>query len=346
MPEKRDPYKSYGEKLLSLFARLLFSGESHSLTELARMLDCSKQTVLRLIDNIRKAYGIDIEETKQGNRSFYRIRKAAASLKNISLTTAELQAMQMCQAFTQHLVGKKLYEEATQAIFKSKVSLTEGQQTSACHFEAFRPGAIDYTPQHQIIHTLIEAMEKQKVCKLTYQAMNDRPKTYHIKPLKLFSHNNTIYLHAQKAKEPGKPYRTPKFDPLLAVHRMKSVELTNIPFRTEKFDFEKTFNRHFGVMKDEVFEVEAAFTGWAAAYVAERQWSPDQEIIKKGKNKIILKFSASSEPELLGWLLSFGKHAKLIKPDWLVKDIKQIIKDMAGQYKEQPSQIELTGTRN
>ena len=38
MAEKYDPYKSYGEKLIGLFARLLFSGESHSLTDLARML--------------------------------------------------------------------------------------------------------------------------------------------------------------------------------------------------------------------------------------------------------------------------------------------------------------------
>ena len=86
MPAKRDPYKSYGEKLIGLFVRLLFSGESHSLTELAKMLECSKQTVLRLIDNIRKSYGIDIEEIKKGNKNFYRIKKAAVSLRNIPLT--------------------------------------------------------------------------------------------------------------------------------------------------------------------------------------------------------------------------------------------------------------------
>ncbi len=62
---KRDPYKSYGKKLLSLFARLLFSDESHSLTELVQMFDCSKQTILRLIDNIRKVYCIDVGETEQ-----------------------------------------------------------------------------------------------------------------------------------------------------------------------------------------------------------------------------------------------------------------------------------------
>ncbi len=333
MPEKFDLYKSYGEKLIGLFVRLLFSGERHSLTELAQMLDCSKQTVLRLIDNIRKSYGINIEETKEGNRSFYRIRKPFASLKNIPLTEAELQSLLMCKSFTQYLIGKKLYEEATHAIFKSKATLADGQHISECHFTAFRPGTIDYTPQHQIIHTLIAAMEKQKVCKLTYQAIEaPSAKTFYIKPLKLFSYHDAIYLHAQKAKEPGKPYRAPKYDPLLAVHRMKAVDMTDVKFQPDKFDFEKTFNQHFGIIKDKAFEVEAAFTGWSAAYVSERIWSPDQKILKKGNDKIILKFTASSEPELISWLLSFGEEATLIKPDCIVKELKSKIAKLADCY--------------
>jgi len=334
MPEKFDLYKSYGEKLIGLFVRLLFSGERHSLTELAQMLDCSKQTVLRLIDNIRKSYGVNIEETKEGNRSYYRIRKPVASLGKIPLTEAELHSLLICKSFTQHLIGKKLYEEATQAIFKSKAALGDGQQIGECHFTAFRPGTIDYTSKHQIIHTLIDAMEKQRVCKITYQAIEaPYPKIFHIKPLKLFSYHDAVYLHAQKAKEPGKPYRVTKYDPLLAVHRMKSIEMTDIKFQPEKFDFEKTFNQHFGLIKENVFEVEVAFTGWSAAYVSERIWSPDQEIIKKGKDKIILKFTASSKPELLGWLLSFGEQATLLKPEWLVKELKGKIDKLADCYK-------------
>src|SRR3972149_868176 len=46
MAKKLNYYRGYGKELISLFARLLFSGESYSLTELSRMLDCSKQTVM------------------------------------------------------------------------------------------------------------------------------------------------------------------------------------------------------------------------------------------------------------------------------------------------------------
>jgi predicted DNA-binding transcriptional regulator YafY len=66
--------------------------------------------------------------------------------------------------------------------------------------------------------------------------------------------------------------------------------------------------------------------------VAERIWSPDQKIIKKGKDKIILKFTASSEPELISWLLSFGEEATLIRPDWIVKELKSKIAKLADCY--------------
>jgi predicted DNA-binding transcriptional regulator YafY len=80
--------------------------------------------------------------------------------------------------------------------------------------------------------------------------------------------------------------------------------------------------------------VEVAFIGWSAAYVSERIWSPDQEIIKKGKNKIILKFTASSEPELISWLLSFGEEAVLMKPIWLVKKLKSKINKLSKHYSD------------
>jgi predicted DNA-binding transcriptional regulator YafY len=52
----------------------------------------------------------------------------------------------------------------------------------------------------------------------------------------------------------------------------------------------------------------------------------------KGKNKIILKFTASSEPELISWILSFGEHATLIKPNRIVKELKSKIVKLADCY--------------
>lgn len=334
MAEKRDIYRSYGEKLISLFARLLFSGESYSLTDLSRMLNCSKQTILRLVGDIQRSYGVNIEEAMEGRRKYYRIKRPGRMPPAVNLTQTELNSLNMCRAFAEHLLGRTLFEDSTRALEKSQALLPQEKALSSHHFASFKPGSIDYTPHQETIRTLIEAMEANRICKVTYRSiMAKRAKTFYIKPLKIFSHHDTIYLHARMARKPGKPYSEPEFDPLLAVHRINNVELTERQFKFPKdYDFEKTFNQNFGIIKEDAFKVEVEFTGYAAKYVAERIWSPDQKVVKKKGGKTKLIFSASSEPELIAWVLSFGDEAKLIKPDWLVEMVKGNIVRIQDSY--------------
>jgi len=109
-------------------------------------------------------------------------------------------------------------------------------------------------------------MENSKVCKITYKSIwNQEAKIFYIKPLKLFSKDDTIYLHAQIAKTPGKVYKASKFDPLLVIHRVENLEITETSFKfPDNFDFEKSFNQTFGVMKDDSFQARVAFSGYAA----------------------------------------------------------------------------------
>lgn len=334
MPEKIDPYRSYGQKLISLFAKLLFSGKSHSLIELSRMLNCSKQTVLRLVDDIRRSYGVDIEEMKEGRRKFYRIKRLSGSKPVINLTETELKALFMCKIFAQHLLGHGFLEEANRALEKSQAFLTDEKQYSFNHFASFYSGSIDYTPHHKTILLIINAMENKKICKITYKAiMSKKAKIFYIKPLKIFSHRDTVYLHARKARTSKKPYDNPDFDPLLAIHRIRKIEITERLFEIPKdYYFEKVFNKNFGVIKEEAFKVELEFSGWAAAYVSERIWSPDQKIVKRRDGKTRLTFSTSSEPELISRVLSFGDEAKVIKPKWLVEGVQKAVNRMQRVY--------------
>lgn len=334
MPQKLDIYRTYGEKLISLFVHLLFSGDSYSLTELAKMLNCSKQTILRLLEDITKAYGVDIEERMDGNRKYVSLKRLRKDLPRTPLSPMELTVLQMCRDFTSHLLGTQLFEEATRALLKSNAQLGKESKASDNHFGAFRSGYVDYTPYYGIICTLVQAMDLKKTCRLTYQAlMGKKAKTYYINPLKIFSHKDTVYLHAQWDPSIDKPHTEHDFDPLLAIHRMKKIELTERDYKLpRKYDFEKIFNKNFGVMKDDPFEVDVEFTGWTAKYIPERIWSADQKITKKGSNKIILKFTTASEVELIAWILSFGEEAKVLKPEWVVEEIKNKLGKLNNIY--------------
>ena len=333
MPEKKDYYSSYGQKLISLFAKLLFTQRSHSLIELSRMLKCSKQTVLRLVDDIRRSYGVEIEEFLEGKRKYYRIKRLRNGIPSLNITSSELSALCMCKTFAEHLIGREMFEEASRAIEKSQVNQSVERLEAFQHFDSFRFGSIDYSPYQETIHALIESMNERKICQVTYKSIiATKAKTFYIKPLKIFSHNDSVYVHAKLARRPGKTYVKPQFDPLLAIHRIKKIEITERLFEyPNNYDFDKVFKQNFGVIKEDEIDVEIEFKGYFAKYVAERIWSPGQKIYKKN-GKTILQFNASSKPELLSWVMSFGSDAKVLKPDWLIEGIKNEIQKIQYSY--------------
>jgi len=315
MGAKFDPYKSYGVKLISLFARLMFSQESYSLTDLARGLKCSKQTVLRLVDDIRRAYGVEIEESVQERRKYFRLKKRAAT-PTLALSASEISVLQMCKAFTEHLLGPDMLKEAAQGIEKSLAQTSQKHLNGDGHFASFNYGYIDYTTHQETIRRLIQAMGARRVCEVAYKAaLSEKAKVFFVKPLKLFSHKDTLYLSARMARYPGCTYRKPDFDPLLAVHRIRNIAVTERSFEFPKsYDFQKEFNQNFGLIKGRPFKVEVEFSGYAAAYVAERIWSTDQKVARHKDGRVRLTFTASSKPEVASWLMSFGKEARVIRP--------------------------------
>ena len=337
MPRKRDMDKTYGEKVIRLFASLLFARRPHSLTELANMLDCSKQTIARIVRDIEASYQIEVERMNRGREALYAI-KSRKPPPAAYLSPSEMNLLWMCCAFTERLLGKHLFQNAKDALDKSQALLKDEIALCDANFACFYPGTVDYTPHKETISTLIRAMNEKRVCKVTYKSpYNERSKTFYIKPLKIFSFRDALYLHAVRAKDPWqKKYVAPEFDPLLAIQRFKKVEIdeTKAHFEVPKeYDFEKAFNQTFGIIKDEKFEVEAEFTGWAAVYVEERIWSNDQVITRDGE-KVRTKFTASSEPEIISWILSFGDEAKLLKPYHLVTELSEKIQEMRNSYED------------
>jgi len=168
---------------------------------------------------------------------------------------------------------------------------------------------------------------------LTYKSIiATKAKKFYIKPLKIFSHKDSVYVHSQLARKPGKTYVSPKYDPLLAIHRIKKIEITERLFEfPNNYDFDRVFKQNFGLIKEDAIDVEIEFKGYFAKYVAERIWSTGQSIRKKN-GKTILQFNASSKPELLSWVMSFGGDAKVLKPNWLIKGIKKEIQKIQQSY--------------
>ncbi|MDA8141426.1 MAG: WYL domain-containing protein [Desulfobacteraceae bacterium] len=331
MADKLNPYGSYGTKVVSLFARLLFSRQSHSLTDLARMLGCSKQTVLRLIEDIKKGYGVEIEERLIDRRKYFKLIKNMDKGQALPLTSEELATLRMCKSFTEHLLGPGMLKNLSTAIEKSGAGT---DAVAADHFSSFQFGRIDYTPHQEVIQNVVQAMQQKRICEVVYKAGHDNGiKQFFIKPLRLFTFKDTLYLCTQLARRPGERLKPKLFDPLLALHRIQSLSITERFFEYPKnFDFDKLFKNEFGLMKEKPFNAEVEFSGWAATYVSERVWSIDQKIIREVDGKVFLKLKVSSEAEFISWILSFGSVAMLKSPKIVLRRLQRLLVSINAKY--------------
>jgi len=334
MPRKMNPDLSHSEKLIKLFAMLFFRHGSRSLTQLADHLGCSKQTVQHLIQKVEEGFGVSIERQTIGNRLFYVFNSPRKYPPAAMLSTSELNALQMCRAFTEHLMGTRQFSDTMLALEKSTLLLPDDSNLPESHFGVMRFGSIDYSPFQKQLLTLVEAMEKKRVCEITYRKIGEkRAKKSRIKPLKVFAQNESVYVHARYAKMPGKPFKVPDYDPLLALQRFKTVKMVETRFVFPKnYYFDRTMNRQFGVMHGKRFKVVAEFSGWAAEFVAERSWSPDQTITRKRSGIVRVEFTSSSKPEVLNWILRFGEEARLVGPKVLVEELKERLAQITDIY--------------
>jgi predicted DNA-binding transcriptional regulator YafY len=335
MPRKRNPDSSHADKALRLFAKLFFNPRAYSLSELSETLNCSKSTVKRVIGELEESMPTPITIEKRGRQHFYSLPRREPVPAAMQITDAEIQSLAMCRAFAQALLGREEFDDATSGLEKS-IALAYDSVPAVTDdtFSALNSGRIDYTPHEGTLRTLLDAIGERRVCRITHRKLAaGSEREYWAKPMKIFSHQDSVYVHVLPAKEPDKPFDSDTPDRILAVHRITSIEVTDRPYRVpETYDFERSMRGSFGVWQSEPFEVECEFCGWAADYVAEREWSQGQQITRTGDGCIRLRFTARAMEEVSRWVMGYGANVKVLGPPELVERVAHDLREAAGRY--------------
>lgn len=336
MPPKKDPYQLPAMKVLGLYSLLLFTGRKFSLPQLAEMFRCSKQTVLRMVEQVELSRGVQIDTWMEDGRKWYRAR-TPQRIPNVSLDVESIQHLILCRDMVWHLLPRALREEVNQTIGRTTVLLPDfkDRADAMTSLAESRPkGSIDYTSAQSTIENIIRGMREHRICEVSYQAHTSQsPKTLCVAPLRLIAFKEGLYVRCRLERaftEKGDFY-----DPTLAVHRIRELTLTDRRFdaetETEVFP-ESGPPGTFGFMPGESFRVRAAIGPAAAAYVGERTWSADQQIEKKPDGGIVIEFTATSRLEVIAWVLGFGTCAELLAPEDLRAEVAETLRTMAALY--------------
>ena len=332
MPSKHDPVATPSQKVLALYCLLLFEGRKHSLTRLAEAMQCSKQTVSRMVEQIAAAGRLSIDSWQEDRQRWFRARAARPGTLPL-LSPEELEQLVLCRDMVCHLLPQGLKGRIQAALAHTAAFLPDPSRRD----EALAPvagvlvkGGIDYTPHQEHLETLLQAIRDGLLCRIAYHAPgNPEPRTHLFAPCRLKAFHEALYAKGYLLPASGDAGQARRV--ILPVHRMRGVEALD-----ERHGFQDKGREEpedcFGVMEGRPFRVTVRFSPEVAAYVLERRWSGDQEARRLKNGSLILGFTARSEPEVVSWVLGFGATAKVLRPRSLGEAVKEQLRAALARY--------------
>ncbi len=286
-----------------------------SAAKLASVIEgVSSKTILRDLKFIREDLDLPLkyDEKKHG----YHFTEPVSEFAPMQLSRGELVALFVAEKAVEPLKGTRLHKLVHDSLHKIAeacpefVSLKWQDLDEA--FSMKTNGVLKSSVE--VFTTLMDAVLGQREVSFDYPPKKGgtlgrrRVLPYHVGQLQ-----NGWYLIAHDLDR--KDWRT------FALQRMSSLEILKTRFtRDPAFNIRDYLGSGFGVWsygnEVERFEVRIRFTGWAARYVAERQWHSSQSItpLKDDGSEIEFHAEVAGLEEITRWVLGHGRHAKVLAP--------------------------------
>jgi len=310
----------------------MYTGKRHYLIDLARELDCSKQTIMKMMEDIDRSYSVRVEKGKDGRRVWYQIQ-TPRNKPQTALSEEEISNLLLCKEMVSHLLPEGLSRKVDETIHKTTALLPD-LDNRAQAFESLTgvilKGSIDYSPQEGIITTLLNAIANKDVCEIKYKALaRDEERLHYFAPLKIKSYREALYVTGWTVDIRPKDAE-PIHEMHLPIHRFSAAERV----RKKHSIKGKETSHYFGFPENEPFRVKVRLSPEAGTYVKERRWSSDQIATNLDDGRCELEFTAQSETEVLSWVLGFGANIEILEPEDLRAAVQSELESTLGYYSE------------
>ena len=320
MPRKLDEDATTGNKLLRLFRKLMLNRSRHYMSDLARELKCSPQTVGRLMQEIENELGAQIESGMEAHKKWYRF--ASHNVNSLGFDTEEIRYLSICRDLADPYLSEDIKERIDKTILNMSIKQLGEERLNREYSKIFEPcysfyakGKIDYSPYINIIIKLERAIRDNSVLKLEYRSSkSNRIKIICFVPKQFICHNSALYLLGASVKKDLQTYDKQK---TLLVHRIESLEKTTY---TANFSIPAADLKDFGLpWSDKVATFTIIFKNSSAVnYVKERVWAEDQKLRNLPEGELELTFSTKSIAEVIAWCRGFGDRIKEVRMDGAV----------------------------
>lgn len=315
---------------LGIHWKLLCGRRRYYLQELMAQFGCSHQAVLRAVQAIRTLHGAQLRDGLEGRRRWFQLA-GDGPRRTVELSEEEIRHLLLCRDLAWNLLPAAFRTGAEGSLLKASALLplgAQGEEAFAPVAEAVPRGQVDYSGFEEILFSLSRAVAGRRLCRIRYATpWQEAARDHLVAPFALVAHADALYLRCRPCWPDGEQ-RPDRATILLAVHRMEGVEVIDRRYRGAR---KSEPAPGFGLMLREPSRIEVRFTGWARAHVAERVWSPDQEIFEE-EDATVLRFTARSHPEAVTWILGFGPCAEVLSPAEVREEVRERLAEALAHY--------------
>lgn len=314
------------ERLLSIFLRLQ-SGAHLTKSQLANEFSVDPKTIQR--DFSRLSDFIDTQPMIAGELA-YDVKNHTRYLKGKSLFNKK-DILIIAKIL---LENRALNKEENKALLDSLLGLVSKEERQEIQ-ATIASELLNYTPlsdeQDRIekIWEWSQAIYKEQVMTIVYQSpYRDQAKSHTIFPVSLYYDNHYFYLVAYHLFH--QTYTTFKLDRIFSW--FPSDEGKPSLSYGRKFRDGDVRNRHVDAFLGKDIRVKLLF-GADPTIVLDQ--FPDSRLLSLENGSATLEVHTQDTPGLKRWLLSQGASLKVLSPQPLVDELRQLIGEMQQLYKDQ-----------
>lgn len=302
-------------------------GQFPNSVALAQELEVGVRTIKRDVEFLRDRLHLPIayHHAKHG----YYYTRPVPQFPGVAVSEAEVFALLVAHKAIAQYHGTPFQRPLEMAFHKltgqldTRTRYSLENLGSALSFRPFAPEDADL----KLFEMLTKALKERRAVRFQYRNLGTRTWQGRLaQPYHLACIENHWYLFAHDVNRQA--LRT------FALSRVRQLELTPDRFQAPRdFNADEYLRGSFTVFKGrDDYEVVIEFDAWATDLIRGRQYHSSQEWIELPGGGSRLRLRLNSLAELEGWVLSWGTHATVIRPQALAERVRRTAAAVAEKY--------------
>lgn len=286
-------------------------------------LECDRSTTMRYIRWLKDFMGAPLEN-KRGEGYYYDRQQDSFELPGLWLSANELQSL---VAFN-HLMQKLQPGILNDLLEPFKTRMDEILSQRELSGTQKITGRVKILPQNarevesDVYHAIVESLTSRQQIIATYHARNgSEPQARRLSPLQLIHYRDNWYLDAWCHEREG--LRTFSLDRFIDIHLLDDQAM-----EIDADQLRQYYATAYGIFAGEASQTAVLqFNAYAAQWVADESWHPEQvgRWTEDGNYELTIPYHES--PELIGEILRWIPHVKVVSPSSLKDKVRQRVAD-------------------